>query len=89
MYCFYVFSSLLKDYRLIDDLDLFQALTLIIIQLERLKGNITSGILFLFYLLSTIAEIIPFYTYIIQKVRLGLHHVSGKFGVWVRGVRPL
>ncbi|KAK3107159.1 hypothetical protein FSP39_008334 [Pinctada imbricata] len=44
------------------------ALSFVIIQIERVKGNITSGILFLFYLLSMLAGIVPFYTYIIQKV---------------------
>ncbi|XP_050416423.2 multidrug resistance-associated protein 1 [Patella vulgata] len=38
-----------------------------IIQLERFKGLITSGILFIFWLLTFVASIIPFYSKIFQE----------------------
>ncbi|XP_060079836.1 multidrug resistance-associated protein 1-like [Ylistrum balloti] len=44
------------------------ALTALLIQLEKRSGFITSGILFLYWLLMTIAGIVPFYSKIIQKV---------------------
>ncbi|KAK2159275.1 hypothetical protein LSH36_155g02029 [Paralvinella palmiformis] len=39
---------------------------IILIQVERIKGFITSGVLFLFWILSLIAGIIPFYSNILQ-----------------------
>lgn len=46
----------------------FQMLSAVLIQLERGKGFITSGVLFVFFLLMTLAGIVPFYTYIEEKV---------------------
>lgn len=43
-------------------------LSAVLIQLERGKGFITSGVLFVFFLLMTLAGIVPFYTYIEEKV---------------------
>lgn len=42
-------------------------LVALVVQLERRKGVITSGILFVFWFLTTIAAIIPFYTKIEEK----------------------
>ncbi|XP_048247829.1 multidrug resistance-associated protein 1-like isoform X2 [Haliotis rufescens] len=42
-------------------------LATILIQLERKRGIITSGVLWFFWLLTTLANIIPFYTKIIQE----------------------
>ncbi|XP_071111330.1 ATP-binding cassette sub-family C member 3-like [Haliotis cracherodii] len=42
-------------------------LATILIQLERKKGIITSGVLWFFWFLTTLANIIPFYTKIIQE----------------------
>ena len=52
---------------------IFQLLVALLVQLERLRGVITSGLLFVFWLLMTIGGIIPFYTLIIKKVKC-LHH---------------
>ena len=46
----------------------FQLLTVIEIQLERLRGFVTSGILFIFWCTSLVSSIIPFYTYIMKEV---------------------
>lgn len=50
---------------------ILQALTYVLaavlIQVERLQGIITSGVLFIFWLLSTSAGVIPFYSKIILK----------------------
>lgn len=43
------------------------ALTALLIQLEKRRGFITSGILFLYWFLMTVAGIVPFYSKIIQK----------------------
>ncbi|CAC5389793.1 ABCC1 [Mytilus coruscus] len=43
-------------------------LTICEIQLERIRGFVTSGILFIFWFTSLIASVIPFYTLIIKKV---------------------
>ncbi|XP_061183962.1 multidrug resistance-associated protein 1-like isoform X1 [Saccostrea echinata] len=43
-------------------------LSAVLIQMERAQGYITSGVLFVFFLLSTVAGIVPFYTYIEEKV---------------------
>ncbi|XP_021341468.1 multidrug resistance-associated protein 1-like [Mizuhopecten yessoensis] len=43
------------------------ALTALLIQFEKRSGFITSGILFLYWLMMTIAGIVPFYSKIIQK----------------------
>nr|XP_022323792.1 multidrug resistance-associated protein 1-like isoform X1 [Crassostrea virginica]XP_022323793.1 multidrug resistance-associated protein 1-like isoform X1 [Crassostrea virginica]XP_022323794.1 multidrug resistance-associated protein 1-like isoform X1 [Crassostrea virginica] len=43
-------------------------LSAVLIQLERGQGYITSGVLFVFFLLMTVAGIIPFYSYIEEKV---------------------
>jgi hypothetical protein len=43
-------------------------LSAVLIQMERLQGFITSGVLFVFFLLMTLAGIVPFYTYIEEKV---------------------
>ncbi|XP_056010332.1 multidrug resistance-associated protein 1-like isoform X2 [Ostrea edulis] len=43
-------------------------LSAVIIQMERLQGFITSGVLFVYFLLTTLAGIVPFYTYIEEKV---------------------
>ncbi|XP_048240018.1 multidrug resistance-associated protein 1-like [Haliotis rufescens] len=42
-------------------------IALLLIILERLRGLVTSGVLFIFWFLMVSANIIPFYTYIIQK----------------------
>ncbi|XP_067676731.1 multidrug resistance-associated protein 1-like isoform X1 [Haliotis asinina] len=42
-------------------------LTIVIMQIDRVKGVYTSGILFVFWTLEVLAAVIPFYTYIIQK----------------------
>lgn len=47
-----------------------QILTAVLIQVERVKGIITSGVLWMFWLFSVIANIVPFYTKIYLKVRL-------------------
>ena len=47
---------------------IFQLLVALLVQLERLRGVITSGILFVFWLLMSLGGIIPFYTLIIQEV---------------------
>ena len=46
----------------------FQLLVAVLIQVERLRGVITSGILFIFWLLMSLAGIIPFYTLIELEV---------------------
>ena len=46
----------------------FQLLVAVLIQVERLRGVITSGILFVFWFLMTLAGIIPFYTLIKLEV---------------------
>ncbi|XP_063421679.1 multidrug resistance-associated protein 1-like [Mytilus trossulus] len=43
-------------------------LTICEIQLERIRGFVTSGILFIFWFTSLIASVIPFYTLIIKEV---------------------
>ncbi|XP_046565288.1 ATP-binding cassette sub-family C member 3-like [Haliotis rubra] len=43
-------------------------LTIVIMQIDRLRGVYTSGILFVFWTLEVMTAVIPFYTYIIQKV---------------------
>ncbi|XP_052061601.1 multidrug resistance-associated protein 1-like [Mytilus californianus] len=43
-------------------------LTILLIYLERIRGFITSGVLFIFWLLMLVASIIPFYTLIEQDV---------------------
>ena len=48
----------------------FQVLTAIIVQVERLKGAVTSPILFIYWLFTVFAEIIPFYSRILQHVSL-------------------
>ncbi|XP_071095145.1 multidrug resistance-associated protein 1-like [Haliotis cracherodii] len=42
-------------------------LTIVIMQIDRLRGVYTSGILFVYWTLEVLAAVIPFYTYIIQK----------------------
>ncbi|XP_067661101.1 multidrug resistance-associated protein 1-like [Haliotis asinina] len=42
-------------------------LTIVIMQIDRVKGVYTSGILFVFWTLEVLAAVIPFYTYIMQK----------------------
>lgn len=44
-------------------------LATILVQVERTKGFITSGVLFLFWLLLTIAGIVPFYSKVLQILR--------------------
>ncbi|KAK3775108.1 hypothetical protein RRG08_060048, partial [Elysia crispata] len=44
-----------------------QILTAALIQLERVRGVITSGILWLFWLLSLLASIVPLYTKLYLK----------------------
>ncbi|XP_063439571.1 multidrug resistance-associated protein 1-like isoform X1 [Mytilus trossulus] len=43
-------------------------LTVVLIYLERIKGFITSGVLFIFWFLTLVVSIIPFYTLIEQDV---------------------
>ena len=46
---------------------LFQLAAAVIAQRERFKGFITSGILFIFWLLLVLCGIIPFYSKILQR----------------------
>ena len=54
----------------VDRLFLFQLLVFIYMELERRKGFITSGVLFIYWLLACLTFIIPFYTEIIKEVSL-------------------
>lgn len=47
-------------------LPIFQFIAVIVIQIERVKGVPTSGVLFLFYTLLVIAGIVPFYMKILD-----------------------
>ena len=48
----------------------FQLLVFLYIELERRKGFITSGVLFVYWVLACLTFIIPFYTEIIKEVSL-------------------
>ena len=49
----------------------FQLLVLIYLELERRKGFITSGVLFIFWVIANVIYIVPFYTYLITEVGEG------------------
>ena len=46
----------------------FQLLVLLYIELERKKGFITSGVLFIYWVLANLTYVIPFYTGIHKEV---------------------
>ncbi|KAL5019778.1 hypothetical protein ScPMuIL_002670 [Solemya velum] len=51
-------------------------LSAMLMQLERRRGSITSGTLFIFWLLTMVAGIIPFYSYIIEDLfRMSLFYI--------------
>lgn len=52
---------------------LLQVLAGLIIMLERQKGFITSGVLFIFWFLLAITQIVPFYTLLKLQVIILLH----------------
>lgn len=43
-------------------------LSILLIYLERIKGFITSGVLFIFWFLTLVVSIVPFYTLIMQRI---------------------
>ena len=51
---------------LLNYLSLFQILSTVLVQIERRKGFLTSGIQFIFWLLLFIAGVIPFYSKILN-----------------------
>ena len=51
-----------------------QACTATLTQHERKKAGITSGVQFTFWLILTLCDVIPFYTFIMEEVR---HYYRG------------
>ncbi|KAL5019777.1 hypothetical protein ScPMuIL_002669 [Solemya velum] len=57
-------------------------LSAMLMQLERRRGSITSGTLFIFWLLTMVAGIIPFYSYIIEDDKGQLFRMSLFYIYW-------